>query len=165
MAQAYNRNDLEDLTKEQLMTIANEEFGLGVKPADNKEKITLAILERSGNQKKYGTKKFDGFPREDGVFEVPPKYAVIEIMPPQWDIHKRPVPLGHNGKFIYAPVERPIMIHEKYLNILRDAKREMTRQRETANRRRPETYYTVVPSYPHQIYFHNKTDEIQEFSP
>jgi hypothetical protein len=154
-----NRADLEQLDKDQLIAIANNEYNLDVDRRFNEEKLVSLILANSASKKPLG--KFTGFPDENGEFLVPPGGAVVEIQTNSYNPYKRPVPLGVNGRFIYAPVEQPIAIAGKYLEVLRNAIREETIQKKDANGNF-QTYYNTKSSYPFSILYQNKTDTVQK---
>lgn len=161
---AYNRAELEELTKNELTNIAREEFDLPIKPQDNKDRIIEGILAVSEGQARGPTRAFTGFPDENGTFEVPPKHVVMEIQGPQWDMNKRPVFVSVNGKGHYIPVETPVCVHEKYLNVLKDARRTVAKPIKNANvlKGEKDMEWQTVYSYPFQVHYHNKTNEIVE---
>lgn len=153
-----NRSDLEGKNQDELIAIAKNQFNLDVDRRFSEEKLITLILTTAQSKKSAG--KFTGFPDENGEFSVPPGGAVVELQPGDNNPYKRPVPLGVNGKFIYAPVERPICIAEKYLEVLRNAQRlETTQRRENGQLN---TYYNTKTSYPFAILYHNKSDMVQK---
>ena len=154
-----NRADLEQLDKDQLIAVANNEYGLDVDRRYNEEKLISLILSQAANDTPQ--KKFTGFPDENGEFTVKPGAAVVEIQTNAYNPYKRPVPLGVNGRFIYAPVETPICIEGKYLEVLKNAVREETVQKKD-EQGILRTYYNTKTSYPFSILYHNKTDKIQK---
>lgn len=156
-----NRADLEQLDKDQLIAIANNEYGLEVDRRFNEEKLISLILSHAAKGKPDN--KFTGFADDDGMFIVPPGGAVVEIQTNSTNPYKRPVPIGVNGRFIYAPVERPIAIAAKYLEVLRNAVREETIQKKD-EQGILRTYYNTKSSYPFSILYHNKTDSTQKVS-
>lgn len=154
-----NRNDLEGKDQDELIAIAKNQYNLDVDRRFSEEKLITLILSTAQRTKNVG--KFTGFPDEDGEFTVPPAGAVVEIQPGDNNPYKRPVPLGVNGKFIYAPVERPICIAGKYLEVLRNAQRiEVTQKRDEYGNLK--THYNNKTSYPFSILYHNKTDMPQK---
>ena len=162
----YNRNALEDKTKNELLEIA-QEFSLDVKQQDNKDKIIDAILYMaSQGKKKRGVQNFTGFADEKGNFEVPPKYVVLQIQPKQWDKSRQPVFLSVNGKGHYVPVDTPVCVHEKYLEVLKKAVAyEPKVEKEVVNGIRQDVIkWQQTYSYPFQVFYHNKTDEVEDFS-
>jgi len=154
-----NRADLEELDKDQLIAIANNEYGLEVDRRYNEEKLISLILSNSATVQP--NQKFSGFPDENGEFTVPPGGAVVEIQTNAYNPYKRPVPLGVNGTFLYAPVEQPICIAGKYLEVLKNAVREETIQKKD-EQGILRTYYNTKTSYPFSILYHNKTDKVQK---
>ena len=150
-----NRRDLEGKSQDELIAIAKNQFKLDVDRRFSEEKLTSLILSKAQAGTPQG--RFTGFPDENGEFAVPPGGAVIELQPGDSNPYKRPIPLGVNGRFIYAPVERPICIPGKYLEVLRNAQRIETVQKkdEYGNLK---TYYNNKTSYPFSILYHNKTD-------
>lgn len=154
-----NRAELEQLEKDQLIAIANNEYSLDVDRRYNEEKLISLILSQSASENP--SQKFTGFADENGEFTVPPGAAVVEIQTNAYNPYKRPVPLGVNGKFIYAPVEKPICIAGKYLEVLKNAVREETVQKKD-EQGILRTYYNTKTSYPFSILFHNKTDRVQK---
>jgi hypothetical protein len=156
-----NRADLEKLDKDQLIALANNEYGLDVDRRFNEEKLTSLILAHAA--KGDTVNKFTGFADDDGMFTVPPGGAVVEIQTNAYNPYKRPVPLGVNGRFIYAPVERPIVIAGKYLEVLRNAVREETIQKKDEHGIM-RTYYNTKSSYPFSILYENKTDATRKVS-
>lgn len=154
-----NRNDLEGKDQDELIAIAKNQFNLDVDRRFSAEKLVTLILSKAAS--KQAQEKFTGFPDENGEFSVPPGGAVVEIQPGDNNPYKRPVPLGVNGKFIYAPVERPICIAAKYLEVLRNAQRiEVTQKRDEYGNLK--THYNNKTSYPFAIMYHNKTDMVQK---
>ena len=154
-----NRADLEQLDKDQLIAIATNEYGLEVDRRYNEEKLISLILSQAASAKP--NQKFTGFADENGEFTVPPGGAVVEIQTNAYNPYKRPVPLGVNGRFLYAPVEQPICIAGKYLEVLKNAVREETIQKKD-EQGILRTYYNTKTSYPFSILYHNKTDKIQK---
>lgn len=154
-----NRKDLEVKDQDDLIAIAKNQFNLDVDRRYSKDKLIELILSKAASSKDAG--KFTGFPDENGEFVVPPGGAVVEIQPGDTNPYKRPVPLGVNGKFIYAPVERPICIAGKYLEVLRNAQRiEVTQKRDESGNM--QTFYNTKTSYPFAVHYHNKTDKPQK---
>lgn len=150
-----NRDELEGKSQDELIAIAKNQFNLDVDRRFSEEKLITLILSTAQSKRNVG--KFTGFPDEDGEFSVPPGGAVVEIQPGDNNPYKRPVPLGVNGKFIYAPVERPICIASKYLEVLRNAQRiEVTQRRDEYGNMK--THYNTKTSYPFAVLYHNKTD-------
>lgn len=154
-----NRLDLEEKTKDELVEIAQTQFKLDVDKRYNEEKLISLILAKAGSVKKRA-EVFNGYADENGEFTVPPGGAVIEIQANEYNPYKRPVPLGVNGKFIYAPIEKPISIAAKYLEVLRNAVREETLQRREGGELK--TYYNTKLSYPFSILYQNRTDAVQK---
>lgn len=154
-----NRADLELMDKDQLIAIATNEYGLEVDRRFNEEKLISLILSHSASAKP--DQKFTGFADENGEFTVKPGAAVVEIQTNATNPYKRPVPLGVNGRFIYAPVEKPICIEAKYLEVLKNAVREETIQKKD-EQGILRTYYNTKTSYPFSILYHNKTDKVQK---
>lgn len=154
-----NRAELEQLDKDQLIAMANNEYGLDVDRRFNEEKLVSLILSHASSAKPNF--RFTGFPDEEGEFTVKPGGAVVEIQTNSYNPYKRPVPLGVNGSFIYAPVEQPVSIDAKYLEVLKNAVREETIQKKD-EQGILRTYYNTKTSYPFSVLYHNKTDKIQK---
>lgn len=154
-----NRKDLEGKDLDELIAIAKNQFNLDVDRRFSEEKLITLILSTAGSKKELG--KFTGFPDENGEFLVPPGGAVVEIQSGETNPYKRPVPLGVNGKFIYAPVERPIAIAGKYLEVLRNAQGvSVTQKRDEYGNMK--THYNTRSAYPFAVLYHNKTEVPQK---
>ena len=162
----YNRDSLEEKTKVELTEIA-EQFNLSVKPADNKDKIIDAILHMaSQGKKKRGMRPFTGLPDDNGNFEVPEKHVVLQIQAKQWDKARRPVFISVNGKGHYVPVDQPVCVHEKYLEVLKKAVAYEPKVEKVVKNgiRQDEIKWQQTYSYPFQVFYHNKSDEVVDFS-
>lgn len=163
----YNRELLEEKTKPELLAIAQEEFNLSVKPQDNKDKLIDGILHMASmGTKTRGLKNFTGFADDNGNFEVPPQHVVLQLQAKQWDKKRRPVFVSVNGKGHYIPVDVPVCIHERYYEVLKKAVAyEPNVEKVVRNGLRvDEIRWQQTYSYPFQVFYHNKTKEIQDFS-
>lgn len=155
---SYSRDQLEEHTKPELLEIARDQFSLDVKPTDNKDKLIDAILHMdSMGKKQRSLKNFNGFADENGKFEVPPEHVVLQIQPKQWDKSRQPVFLSVNGKGHYVPVDTPVCIHEKYLEVLKKAVAYEPKIEHDRLAGRDNIKWQQVYSYPFQVFHHNKS--------
>lgn len=158
-----NREELTELDKDELIAIANEKFGLNADRRFKEDKLVDMILEQHWKGK--GTKEGDVAEMDDdGMYEVPPGAAIVEIQAGPYNPNKRPVPLGVNGRFVYCPVERPVVLKAKYLEVLRNARRGTVTQTRNSQTGMYEDHWKDSSAYPFSMHYHNKTGDTQKVS-
>lgn len=153
-----NREELSQLDKDELIAIANEKFNLNADRRFKEDKLVDMILEqhwRGGGSSEDAAAEMD----DDGAFTVPPGAAVVELQAGPYNPYKRAIPLGVNGKFIYCPVEKPVVLKEKYLEVLRNARRGTVTQTRNTQTGSYEDHWKDTSSYPFSMHYHNKTDK------
>ena len=157
-----NREQINELNQDELIAYG-QELGLDVDRRFGEEKLRNLILTKVSSQRKNVNqmKNFTGFPDENGEFTVPPGGAVVEVQTNQFNPYKRPIPLGVNGKFVAVPVETPVALHGKYLEVLRNAVRgEVTQKRDDYGRWRD--HHNTRAAYPFTVLFENKSGDVKK---
>lgn len=158
-----NREELTELDKDELIAIANEKFGLNADRRFKEDKLVDMILEQHWKGQGNGENTAAEMD-EDGMYEVPPGGAVVELQAGPYNPYKRAVPLGVSGKLIYCPVEKPVVLKAKYLEVLRNARRGTVTQTRNPQTGGYEDHWKDSSAYPFSIHYHNKTDKTQKIS-
>ena len=109
---------LSNLETDDLVKTANLHFGLGVNKHYQRHDLINMILQSSRKFKGQAgirvVSKGDSSP-------VPPGHVKVRVQPGKYDKVPRPIIVGHQFKMASIPVNRDVIIPNKYLTCLQDA--------------------------------------------
>lgn len=152
---------LQELTKEELLNIANGNMGLGLKAAMKKSDIINYI---SHNASRAGSTELAEVMEESKVkvtknSELPVGYAIIRVDKGKYNPNGRPLYIGASNarkqENCLIPVSKPVKIKEKFLEpLLTAVKIEMYQDTLTM-----ETEEREVHVYPFTILRHNPSEK------
>jgi hypothetical protein len=116
---ALDRQALEELSHEELVAYANINYGLEVNKGYSVPDL-ISMISRTQQQFK-GNDSIKVVNARDTHTEVPPGHVKIRVQPGKYDRIPRPVVIGLNFKLATIPVNKDVIIPEKYLVCLQDA--------------------------------------------
>jgi hypothetical protein len=114
----FNREDMEGMNVPDLVAHANLTYGLGVNKDYQKHDL-INMIEQS--QRKFKGNAGIRVLNPDEEMEVPPGYMKVRIRPNKHDRIPRPAIIGHQFKVCSVPVNKDVIIPQKYLPCFEDA--------------------------------------------
>jgi hypothetical protein len=153
-----DKSELMAESHEDLISIANSQFGLGVSKKFKKDQIADLIL----NAVKRGLVNTDDVEvlrgdREQNAAseELPPGYCVLRLERSPRNPNSRPLPYGIQGKVGLIPVGKTIKAPEHVLEILSNAVHEQIHN----DMDQGEEVITKTFTYPFTVISHNRSDK------
>jgi len=118
---SINRQILSDMTHESLVLFARLNYGMQVSTqTSTKGDLVELVMNTARRLKGNAEMKVVDM---DGEVEVPPGYVKVRIQGGKYNPNNRPVPVGLNFKMATIPVNKDVVMHEKWLTCLKDAVR------------------------------------------
>jgi hypothetical protein len=136
--------NLKELSKKELLTIANQVFGLNANGSLNKDQL-VDIIEQAGQRFK-GNENITVVD-EDNTDRVRPGYIKVRVQPGRYNPNNRPIFVSHNFRPATIPVNCDVIIPAYYESCLKDALQE--RYHQDPNTR--ELIKTKEHSYPYSV--------------
>jgi hypothetical protein len=143
-----NIEDLKEMTKKELLAIANGVFDLKMNGSYAKEQILEAIQRAQGKYK--GQAEVNVLSDNDDSTKVKPGYVKIRLQPGRYNPKNRPVFVSHNFKPALIPVNKDVILPVRYLTVLQDAVQRRYHQ-EDGEDGKPELVMQEEHSYPFSI--------------
>lgn len=159
----FTKQALQEKTKNELLKIANGQFGLGLKATMKKSDIINYIMH---NINRAGTDQVEILSNEQVRStenkDLPVGYAIIRLDKGKYNPAGRPQYIGSSNKKKQSncliPVGKPVRIHEKFLEPLVHAvKMEVYQDPTTLEEEERETHV-----YPFTILKHNQSERWME---
>lgn len=131
--------ELEAMTKKELVAYANLQFGLGVNANYNKAEL-VKLIERT--QRSYKGNEGVRVVKEGSNDRCRPGEVKVRLRPGKYDKVPRPVIVGHNFKLAAIPVNQDVIMPAKYLQCLQDAQQDVYFQDPETNELMQQKEYT-----------------------
>lgn len=112
------KSTLEKFTKKELITYANQTFGLHVNMDHEKADLINMIVQ---SERKFKGNAGIRVLEKGDTSKVPPGHVKIRVSPGKYDRTPRPVIIGHQFKLCSVPVNKDVIIPAKYLVCFEDA--------------------------------------------
>lgn len=156
----FNKQTLQEKTKNELLKIANSNLGMALKPAMKKSDIINYIMH---NVNRLGTEAVEVVDEKEAKTtkreDLPQGYAIVRLDKGKYNPSGRPLYVGASNRKKQSncliPVGKPVKIREKFLEPLITAvKMEVYQDSSTLEEEERETHV-----YPFTILKHNPSDK------
>lgn len=154
-----NVPELLEFTHNDLISIANTEFDLGVNKKFTKKEIAAMIMAAQKSGVRSDVEVLRGEAREKASeTDLPEGYCVLKVSRSPNNPKGRPIPVGMNGKISVIPTGIPIKAPEWLLEILHNAVTETIVKDDELD----EEKVVKSPSYPFTVLKHNPSPKWKE---
>lgn len=144
MSAELTRDNLIELPKKELLTIANAVFGLNANGSLTKDQL-VDLIEQA-KQRFKGNENITVV-KEGNTDRVKPGFIKVRVQPGRYNPNNRPIFVSHNFRPATIPVNVDVIIPAYYESCLKDA----LQTRYTQDRDTRELIRTEEHSYPYSV--------------
>ena len=114
-----SRDDLNEMDHPSLVMFAKLNYGFNVSTKTHPREELVDIIMNAA--RKYRGNAEMKVTEPGAKSDVPPNHVKIRVTPGDYNPNSRPIPVGLNFRMATIPVNKDVVMHEKWLPCLQDA--------------------------------------------